>query len=146
MRCARFFSPSSRNWMESDIWVSSQADPSGRKVPPWSEDRLIEADVPTFGQTPLDPGCRSTLGARVQLALAGVRVEHQALGRTVPALEVEHGGDASRGGVHRSGDAAQVPVVLDEAEDGGLVGESVVDGVGPGPGGDDEQRQARPEA
>src|SRR5262245_47729994 len=68
------------------------------------------------------------------------RVQEQL--RVVAALivEVEQAVEGARDGVERAGDPRQVPVVLDELQDGALVGELVVDGALPGEGRDDQQR------
>lgn len=63
---------------------------------------------------------------------------------TMIAVKIEHVVERSRDRVHRAtADAAEIPVVFDEAQDRRLVGDCVIDEILLGPGRNDEQRQAR---
>src|SRR5215470_19757068 len=77
---------------------------------------------------------------------AGARIEDQlAIVVVDMTIEVEHVLDRARDGVERTArlDALAVePVVLDEAQDRGLVGQRVVDVVALGEGRDHQQRLA----
>src|SRR5262249_47530955 len=86
----------------------------------------------------------------VVVLLGGLRAHQQASRRVEnerdvsPLVEVKHRQQRTCDPVEGMvTDAAQQPVVLDEAEDRGLVGERVVDVVLLGKRGDHEQRQAR---
>ena len=70
---------------------------------------------------------------------AGGRVQDQ--GGVVAPAEVEQAGQWSGEDVEGAvPDAPELPVVLDEPDDGGLVGPGVVDVVHPAPRGDEEER------
>src|SRR5262245_27908174 len=75
----------------------------------------------------------------------GLAVEEQ-LARPARA-EVEHVGDRPGELVERAiADPPELPVVFDEPDHGGLIGERVVDGVGPAPRRDHDEWHPRPVA
>src|SRR6266496_3397964 len=78
--------------------------------------------------------------------LASGRVEEQS-GVALPGLpEVEHVVQRAGDRVEGAADPRQLPVVLDEFQDGTLVGQGAGDEVAPGPRRDDQQRQPGPVA
>src|SRR5674476_98742 len=98
-------------------------------------------------------GCRSPPSGHSPLALAGLSragIQEQLVASAAPALAAPLAGEGeqvvqvSRFLVEGEvADAAGVPVVLDEPQDGRLVGRGVVDEVGFRVRGDDDQGQAR---
>ena len=123
-----------------------------------THERVGQVDVLEVGVRPF--GAREVRALEIlpvlvrEHRLAGGRVERQRSGRA--AREVEHPGEVERdalgrvGGrkrvVERARDAGEVPVVLDEVRDRGLVALVRVDVVLPGARRDEDEREPRAEA
>src|SRR5215471_12570174 len=90
---------------------------------------------------------RSAPGCTLRLErLAGGWVEEQRLGLAAARAEVEHVVERACDSVEGTADSRQLPVVLDELEDGTLVADRVGHEVALGPGRDDQQGQPGPVA
>src|SRR5215469_17883781 len=100
----------------------------GRPLP--AGPRTLEFQVPVISRA-----------ARRLERLAGSWVEEQRPGLAAPRAEVEHVVQRACDGVEGTADCRQLPVVLDELEDGTLVADRVGHEVALGPGRDDQQRQ-----
>src|SRR5581483_8218404 len=109
---------------------------------------VAEVIVPGGGRCPDTGGSRTPasgthLGEEaLRRGLTGGRVQDQPLGVGCgPAGEAEQAVERAGQAVEAAGDPWQPPVVLDEPDDRGLVGEGVVDRVALRPRGDEDQRQ-----